>query len=366
MLTKADDYPVHQRPEPVATAGSDRNFYDRYYFQGYNADQTISFGASLGVYPHLDLLDAVFMIQHNGQQHSLYASRHLNSERMDTVAGPISVEVIEPLQCLRLKVTDNEHGIAADLTFNGLVAPIEEPRFTYRAGPRTILDLTRMTQGGTWQGTVGLGAETFNVSGWRGTRDRSWGIRPLGARDLQPMPGAGLSQWFWLWAPMHFDDYLVFFHTNDDVQGKGWNRSAMLVPLDGRAPLELMDVGFSVTYRSGTRQIAQAVIHGRCPDGTAVKVELEGGQVTYKQGEGYNHPVWGHGSYHGALAVHHETLDVQRADPNDMAQVHLHTYCTARLSLGNQAVRPGQAVLEQMIVGAHQPSGFQGMDDLAR
>ncbi len=26
MLTKADDYPVHQTPEPIAFAGTDRNF----------------------------------------------------------------------------------------------------------------------------------------------------------------------------------------------------------------------------------------------------------------------------------------------------------------------------------------------------
>ena len=29
MLTKGDDYPLHQTSEPVAFAGTDRNFYDR-------------------------------------------------------------------------------------------------------------------------------------------------------------------------------------------------------------------------------------------------------------------------------------------------------------------------------------------------
>ncbi len=27
MLTKADDYPIHQLPEPIATSGTDRNFH---------------------------------------------------------------------------------------------------------------------------------------------------------------------------------------------------------------------------------------------------------------------------------------------------------------------------------------------------
>ena len=38
MLTKGDDYPIHQTPEPIAYAGSDRNFYDRYFFNGYSPD----------------------------------------------------------------------------------------------------------------------------------------------------------------------------------------------------------------------------------------------------------------------------------------------------------------------------------------
>ena len=62
MLTQADDFPIHQLPEPIATAGTDRNFYDRYYFQGYDATQGTMIGAALGVYPHLDLIDAHLMI----------------------------------------------------------------------------------------------------------------------------------------------------------------------------------------------------------------------------------------------------------------------------------------------------------------
>ena len=35
MLTRFDDYPIHQTPEPVAhAASSDRNVYDRYWLNG--------------------------------------------------------------------------------------------------------------------------------------------------------------------------------------------------------------------------------------------------------------------------------------------------------------------------------------------
>ncbi len=34
MLTRVDDYPIHQTPAPIAYAGTDRSFYDRYFFNG--------------------------------------------------------------------------------------------------------------------------------------------------------------------------------------------------------------------------------------------------------------------------------------------------------------------------------------------
>src|SRR5215475_8583524 len=117
MLSKADDYPIHQLPEPVATAGTDRNFYDRYFFNGYSPDGSVFFAAALGVYPHLNVMDASFSVVTDGLQHNLRASRLLAMERMDTTVGPVAVEVVEPLKTLRLKVAPNPHDIAADIVF---------------------------------------------------------------------------------------------------------------------------------------------------------------------------------------------------------------------------------------------------------
>ena len=57
MLTAGDEYPIHQTPEPVAFSGSDRNFYDRFFFNGYSADGSVFFAAAMGVYPHLNVID---------------------------------------------------------------------------------------------------------------------------------------------------------------------------------------------------------------------------------------------------------------------------------------------------------------------
>jgi len=49
MITRADDYPIHQTAEPVAVAGAGaRNFYDRYFFNGYARDGSVFFAVAMG------------------------------------------------------------------------------------------------------------------------------------------------------------------------------------------------------------------------------------------------------------------------------------------------------------------------------
>ena len=98
MLTKADDFPIHQTPDPIAFSGTDRNFYDRYFFNGYDPDGTEFFAAAFGVYPHLNIADAHFAVVRDGVEYCLHASRVLHMERMDLTCGPIRIEVLEPLQ----------------------------------------------------------------------------------------------------------------------------------------------------------------------------------------------------------------------------------------------------------------------------
>ena len=157
-LSKGDDYPIHQTPEPVAYAGTDRNFYDRYFFNGYSTqqDNTSFFAAAFGVYPHLNIADAAFVVVRNGVETALHASRCLNMERMDIAAVRSASRWSSRLQKLRVIVDAPDRGIAADIVFTGRSAPIEEPRFIRRIGPRTVMDYTRLTQNGRYQGWIEL------------------------------------------------------------------------------------------------------------------------------------------------------------------------------------------------------------------
>ncbi len=365
MLTKADDFPVHQRPEPIATAGTDRNFYDRYFFNGYTLDGHVFFAAALGVYPHLNVMDAAFSAIVDGVQHNLRASRLLNMERMDMRVGPIAIEVIEPLRRLRMRVDENEHGIGADVTFTARAAAVEEPRFTFRQGPRTIMDYTRATQNGTYEGYIAVKGKRIEIDSGMvmGTRDRSWGVRPIGLGDPQTVAPPKPPQFYWLWAPLNFPDRFMLYHINADGEGKPWNTASVIGALDG-APMHMASCASHIIYKSGTRHAKSAVIDAVDAQGGKWRAELTPRFNFYMSGIGYMHPEWGHGVYKGENALGYDTYDLAGVNEMDPRFWHVQAFVTARL-FGPDMERVGAGVLEQLAIGAHAPSGFKELMDAA-
>ncbi|WP_448582884.1 hypothetical protein [Thermaurantiacus sp.] len=364
MLTAGDDYPLHQRSEPIAFAGTDRNFYDRYFFNGQSADGQLFFAAALGVYPHLNVIDAAFSVLSEGVQRSVFASRILHYERMATRVGPIAVDVVEPLKRLRVHLALTE-GISADLLATGLHPPIEEPRFFRRVGTRTLMDVTRMTQNVRWEGAVTVEGKARDVHGSIGTRDRSWGVRPIGAADPQPHAPAMEPQFFWLWAPVQFGGQSLFAHTNEDGEGQPWNRAAALVDHASGRTLALRAPRFELRLAPGTRRAAACVLHASLPDGRALEVRLQPETHFQMSGLGYGHPTRGHGSFHGELSVCCERIETAAIDPAVPANAHVQALVRAELHQEGQPILHGRGVLEQLLIGPHRPTGLGGLFDLA-
>ncbi|NQE60318.1 hypothetical protein [Caulobacter sp. RHG1] len=365
-LTWGDDYPIHQTPEPVAYAGTDRNFYDRYFFNGYAASGDggdLFFAAAFGVYPHLNIADAAFCVMKDGKQVNLHASRWLRSERMDLTVGPISIDVVEPLQRLKLTVAAPEQGIAAEIVFTGRAFPIEEPRFVRRNGPRTLLDYTRLTQNGRYAGWIEVDGVRTSVDGFVGTRDRSWGVRPVGAKDAQDLAPPALPQFFWLWAPCNFEDGSLFFHTNDDELGRLWNRRAVWLKDDSHEEAfgGFAESSCAIQWKSGTRHAAAATLDL----GADGKMTIAPKTEFFMLGLGYGHPVWGHGLNHGELKVERE--DFTLADLDRALPFHLHVQALSDVTYvdGAGRERKGRGVFEQLAIGPHAPSDFASILDMA-
>ena len=352
VLSRGDDYPIHQTPDPVAFAGTDRNFYDRYFFNGYAPDGSSFFAVAFGIYPALDVADAHFCVVRDGVQHCLHASRRLGMERMVLECGPIRIEIVEPLKTLRV-IVDGE-GIAADLTFTGRAAPIAEPRFTWRVGPRTVMDYTRMTQNGHYEGWIAVdGVREALPQGSMGTRDRSWGVRPVGAADPQ-FAGRAVPQFFWQWTPINLPARSAFFHLNAHADGSAWNTRAVIAPDGGTAETFIEDHApiMVAPLADGTRWPA----HGDLTI-AGERFSLEPLSRFQMRGLGYTSPRWGHGLDHGALEVEREDIDLAGIDPARPDNLHVQVLCRVTDARGEQ----GLGVFEQLAIGDYAPLGLTGL-----
>jgi hypothetical protein len=280
--------------------------------------------------------------------------------------GPIAIDIVEPLRVLRLVVSPNDGPLAADITFTGRHFPIEEPRFTRRVGSRLFMDYTRLTQNGHWSGWIEVKGQRRDIdASVAGTRDRSWGIRPIGKPDAQPAPLA--PQFFWLWTPTNFLGHSLYLHTNDDAAGLPWNRRGVLAS-DGSgrgSEQHFDDVAISYQWAGGGRRLRS--VSAQFDRDTRVTLTPRPAAAGtrghfYMNGLGYTHPEWGHGMDHGDLRVAHDSIDLKQVADGDAFFMHIQAIADATLEQCGASYH-GSGVVEQLFIGAHAPAGLTGAFD---
>jgi hypothetical protein len=172
-------------------------------------------------------------------------------------------------------------------------------------------------------------------------------------------------QFFWLWAPAQFGSHALFAHTNDDAEGEPWNRSAVLVECASGAEERLRNPVFHLRHTPGTRRASAMRLEATRRDGTPVRVTMTPHAHFQMAGLGYGHRTRGHGVHHGQLSVAHERWESAAIDPAVPLHAHVQALVAAELRLGDAAPIAGRGVLEQLAIGAHAPSGFRELFDLA-
>jgi len=367
MLSKFDDYPIHQTPEPIAhAASSDRNVYDRYWFNGYARDGEFYFGIGLGVYPNRGIMDCGFSIVRDGEQHAFHASRRAPAEPSETRVGPFRIEVLEPMRALRVVLDPNETGIECELTFEARTACVEEGRQTLRNTRHVMMDATRFAQFGRWQGRVRYAGRTLAIEAPQvlGTKDRSWGIRPVGEPESGGAPVAAVPQVFFLWAPLHWEDHCTHYLTFEEATGHKWHQDALIVPAyhEPAAIPGVVDPGVEtwshtehrIAYEPGTRRARGAEIALVSKNGERRDIALEPLICFRMKGIGYTHSEWGHGRWKGELALGGESWKCDEVEPLALENQHIQQVVKARCG-----DREGVGVLEQLCLGPHAPSGFR-------
>jgi len=363
MLTKGDDFPIHQLSSPVSEVGTSRNFYDRYFFNGYSKDGKIYFAAAMCVYPNLNIIDAAFTISFDGIQHNCRASRVLNEERLNTKVGSIELSVIKPLKKIGLKVNDTDAEISADIVFEGIFNMMQEPKMIMYNGPRLVMDTFRGVQHGKWKGEINLKGKIFNLEDLDviGVRDRSWGVRPVGLADSQPVVPFEIPQFYWLWCPMQFKNSAVQIHFVDDENGRLINGNSVVQSENKTDDELLINLRKKVEYQSNSRRVKELFIFAEKADGSEVSIKMTPKSKNFMCGIGYMHPEWGHGHYKGENETFYDFYDLNH-DPHEPPFLHIQSFCDVIFEDDGNSQK-GFGILEELIIGPHKPSGFKDLFD---
>jgi hypothetical protein len=330
-LSSFDDYPVHQTAETVRhVATSDRNFYDRYYFNLHGSSDELFMVIGLGCYPNLAVMDAFCCVRRGSAQHVVRSSKVLD-DRMRTEVGPIRVEVLEPLQRLRVvcdpsgpngaSTDGSELEIAADLVWEGAIPAYEEPRQFVRKYGRVMFDTMRFAQTGCWSGELEVAGERFTVTPdrWWGTRDRSWGVRPHGEPEHPGIrQGEGQLTGMWNYDPMQFADHSILYMLNEEATGERVLEEAVRIWADPARGVEhLGRPEYQHTLTPGTRMVTHSTL--RFPDapGGPLAIDVTPLLPAYIAiGTGYGiEDDWRHGMFQGPLAVQGREFPIADIEP---------------------------------------------------
>src|SRR3954468_22666849 len=117
-ISRMDEFMAHQTTDTFdRVLTSDRNFYDRHYFNAHACSDELFLVAGLGQYPNLGVTDAFVTVSVDDCPHTVRAARELGPHRLDTTGGPSRLEILDPLVSLRLVCEPTEWQVAFDLTW---------------------------------------------------------------------------------------------------------------------------------------------------------------------------------------------------------------------------------------------------------
>ncbi len=359
MLSPLDDLPIHQVAETMATVGTtDRNFYDRYYFNLHGCDDEFFLAAGLGQYPNLGVTDAFLAVAHGEQQSVIRASRPLGLDRLDTRVGPLHVEVLEGLRRVRL-VCEETEGFALDVTWEGAIPAYEEPRMIMTAAHgRQLMNTMRFLQTGSWTGTLVLDGREIAVTPDRfwGNRDRSWGVRPVG--EAEPAGIGGMGVFFWNYVVARFDDSTLVYMAQEDEHGRRSMEEGVRLRPDGSVE-HLGRPEHSLRFAPGTRLLTGATISF----GGGEKLECEVLRplhIAKQTGYGFDSD-WRHGMYQGPDLVV-QRHDMSTTGPDIVPIPGAIVDNVTRFTTADGAV--GYGLFEVMTMGPHAQY-FSAWDDTA-
>ena len=372
MVRKFDEFFCHQVVSTFDTPGtSAREWTERAWTVLHEKDGAAQFAAGFGYYPNRNIIDAFacFTIGDKTQL-MVRASRELRPDIDSTTVGPFAYECTEPLNKVRFRLDENEHGLSYDIEITGTSPIVQEPAQRQLSRGRVKEDIIRLLQPVLATGWIKAEGQTFTLdhASWRGLRDRSWGVRMAGAdmveTGVQPRETyAGQLSDF---ALVQFKDWGAQYHTReiwDDKAGfiRRWHLGGnIFYPYgSGQAPLEVQNVAHHYEFDNSRPEQQR-----RCAGGRVVLTAIDGSQkeitihpisICYQGPAGYGLPYKGfiHGLWMGSFWMDGHRFDL--TDPQVMRTIWGYVDYACEFRCGYDV---GWGTLELMVVGKYPRYGF--------
>ncbi len=276
--TAMDEFFVHQLPQLLPQVATHHEHWrESYFFDIHDPSGTgdaVFF--TMAHYPAHERMDSLQMGRIDGEQVMNHLARPYDGDPHTTEVPGAKVEVIEPLEKLRLRVDPDESTIGLDLTFRARTQPYGLRRGTMRAGDDVVWDQCHIFQSGTYTGTYTAGGTTREVDGWVGQRDHSWGIRDHGRCPL------------WLWFQIQlYDGFLGVWHW-EYANGARVYTDGCWAAADGSDPVPVVDFRHDVQWIGADGSPAGYGEHGETVTGLAGECEfvLEDGRRITVEADG--------------------------------------------------------------------------------
>ncbi|WP_327412799.1 hypothetical protein [Streptomyces sp. NBC_01233] len=368
-----DEYPIHQAPLSMKhLVSGDRNAYDRCIFHVFDHAGRAVLILGLGVYPNVGVIDTYATLRLGDELLAVRASDALTDDRMNLSVGPLSITVDVPLKRLTLRCAADPadpDGLSYDVTWTAEFPAVWEPHHVQRRGDRLMLEGRRFVQAGGVSGVIRAKGEEFVLTPgeWTGTRDRSWGVRPIpgeeGGRAADEYRPEGFH---WLWIPVRFEDRFVMVIAQEDADGhRTLNEAVQVFPEgSGRHDVQLGWPHTEIRYRPGGRHPERAVVHLTDPSRKPLELGVEIlNSSPLAVGAGYP-PAddWQHGTWQGRGWTDRRVYDLSDPAAHPLAAFGV-TDHSARFTLDG---RTGHGIFEHGSFGRHDPSGFADYSSVAQ
>lgn len=293
-------------------AGSDPQWNDGHYVCLSDTEGNVCLTSNVRLYQNNDVLDGFVCIRHEGRQHNIRVSRRLRPNIDHYGAGPLRIEIVEPMSTLRLVLEDNRFGIACDVLCHSTVLPYEDPVEITRVDGRLLSERATYELVGGCAGWVEVADRRVELTpqGSSFFRNHSWGNQagrggPRYGAPRPPRRFPGVRQWVLFRAETHGGFYF------SDPSGRAASGKGAILLDSGSVPVT--NVEHELRFYDGGRRVRGGTFRLTDAEGSERSYAFDDLGWVYCQGGGYfggfdDH--LGQGVYRGDLHIEGEVWDV--------------------------------------------------------